>query len=210
MTGDQIADIAAAKGVVSVTEDAPIQATAYGNLQNWPSSDRRPVGRRRREGQSIPTIAIVDSGVEWRGDFYRRLIRQVDLTTTAPNSSGDGFGHGTLVAGLAVGDADRFTGVEPRANIVSLDVLDDAGNGTVSNLLAACDWILQNKGRYNIDVANFSIERIERRGSAERSARQGGREALAERSGGRRGVGELRDRRGRERRRVRARPTIRS
>ena len=49
------------------------------------------------------------------------------------------------------------------------------------------------------------VERIERRGSAERSARQGGREAVAERRGGRRGCGELRDRRGRERRRVRAR-----
>ena len=139
-----------------MTEDAPIQATAYGNLQNWPASVGAQWGDPPRRTE-FPTIAIVDSGVESRGDFGRRLIRQVDLTTTGANSSGDGFGHGTLVAGLAVGDADRFTGVEPRANIVSLDVLDDAGNGTVSNLLAACDWILQNKGRYNIDVANFSL-----------------------------------------------------
>ncbi len=116
-----------------------------------------PSGATAPRRTEFPTIAIVDSGVEWRGDFYRRLIRQVDLTTTGTNSPGDGFGHGTLVAGLAVGDADRFTGVEPHANILSLDVLDDAGNGTVSNLLAACDWILQNKGRYNIDVANFSL-----------------------------------------------------
>ena len=40
---------------------------------------------------------------------------------------------------------------------MSLDVLDDQGNGTVSDLLAACDWILQNKDKYDIRVANFSI-----------------------------------------------------
>ena len=156
VTGDQISDIAAAPGVVSVTEDAPIQATSYGNLQNWPASVGAQWGDPPRKAE-FPRIAIVDSGVETRGDFGRRIIRQVDLTTTGVNSSGDGFGHGTLVAGLAAGGADRFTGVEPRADILSLDVLDDAGNGTVSNLLAACDWILQNKRWYNIDVANFSL-----------------------------------------------------
>ena len=41
--------------------------------------------------------------------------------------------------------------------IVSLDVLDDTGAGTVSDVLAACDWILQNKEQYNIRVANFSL-----------------------------------------------------
>jgi serine protease AprX len=156
VTGDQISDIAAAQGVVSVTEDAPIQATSFSNLQNWPTSVGAQWGDVSRRTE-FPTIAIVDSGVEQRSDFGKRLLRQVDLTTSGTNSWGDGFGHGTLVAGLAVGGADRFTGVEPHANIVSLDVLDDAGNGRVSNLLAACDWILQNKRWYNIDVANFSL-----------------------------------------------------
>ena len=49
VTGDQIADIAAAPGVVSVTEDAPVQATAYGNLQNWPRASA-PSGATHREG----------------------------------------------------------------------------------------------------------------------------------------------------------------
>ena len=62
-----------------------------------------------------------------------------------------------MVAGLAAGEKDGFTGVEPRANLVSLDVLDNSGNGTVSDVLAACDWILKYKDKYSIDVANFSI-----------------------------------------------------
>ena len=204
VTGDQISDIAAAPGVVSVTEDAPIQATSYGNLQNWPTSVGAQWGDPPRKTE-FPRIAIVDSGVEPRGDFGRRIIRQVDLTTTGVNSSGDGFGHGTLVAGLAAGGADRFTGVEPRADILSLDVLDDAGNGTVSNLLAACDWILQNKRWYNIDVANFSLNASSGVGvqndpvdrAVEKLWLNGVVVVTA--------AGKLRDRRSRERCRVRAR-----
>ena len=36
-------------------------------------------------------------------------------------------------------------------------MLDDSGAGKVSDVLAACDWILRNKDTYDIEVANFSI-----------------------------------------------------
>ena len=104
VTGDQISDIAAAQGVVSVTEDAPIQATAYGNLQNWPASvgaqwgdAPRKQSSRRSRSSTRASSREATSADESSG--------QVDLTTTGANSSGDGFGHGTLVAGLAVGGA---------------------------------------------------------------------------------------------------------
>ena len=38
-----------------------------------------------------------------------------------------------------------------------MHVFLDAGNGKASDVLAACDWILQNKVKYNIKVANFSV-----------------------------------------------------
>ena len=44
------------------------------------------------------------------------------------------------------GAVDGYTGAEPRAKIVSLDVLDNTGKGRVSDVLAACDWILQEQG----------------------------------------------------------------
>ena len=40
---------------------------------------------------------------------------------------------------------------------MSLDVLDDTGTGTVSDVIAACDWILRYRNYYNIRVANFSL-----------------------------------------------------
>ena len=36
-------------------------------------------------------------------------------------------------------------------------VLDKYGQGTVSNALAALNWCLQNKSKYNIRVANLSL-----------------------------------------------------
>jgi len=157
ITGAQLAELAAADGVLAVTEDTPVFANAYGNPQTWAPTvgvqwDTSPAGA------SYPTIAVVDSGVQGRTDFGSRLRRQVDFTSgTGSNSSGDGFGHGTLVAGLAAGGNDRYTGVEPRSRIVSLDVLDDTGAGKVSDVIAACDWILRYRNFYNIRVANFSL-----------------------------------------------------
>ena len=158
VTGDELADLAAADGVIAVTEDTPIQASgsSYSNAQGWVATIGAQWGAPPA-GTSYPTIAIVDSGVESRSDFGPRLAAQVDLTSGGANRNGDGFGHGTLVAGLAGGGAKGYTGSEPRGEIVSLDVLDDAGAGRVSDVISACDWILQNKDRYDIGVANFSL-----------------------------------------------------
>ncbi len=156
LTGAQLEEIATLPGIVSVTEDASVRATGLGNRQSWPETVGLH-GEPAARSAHYPTIAIVDSGVEPRGDFGNRLIRQVDFTSTGTNSPGDGFGHGTLVAGLAAGGGDGFSGVEPRARILSLDVLDDTGAGRVSDLLAACDWILTNKDRFQIGVVNFSL-----------------------------------------------------
>ena len=156
ITGAQLNDVVTSDGVVAVTEDAPVHTTGYGNLQSWPQTIGAQWGPTAKNAD-YPSIAIVDSGVQARSDFSGRLRTQVDFTDGIGNSGGDGFGHGTLVAGLAAGGARNYSGAEPRADIVSLDVLDDQGIGRESDVLAACDWILQNKDNYDIRVANFSI-----------------------------------------------------
>ena len=50
-----------------------------------------------------------------------------------------------------------YAGASPNAKLVSLDVIDDSGMGLTSDVIAAADWILRNKARYNIRVANFSL-----------------------------------------------------
>jgi serine protease AprX len=106
----------------------------------------------------MPTIAIVDSGIEpGRADFGGRLLASVNLTSLVPNSPGDGRGHGTFVASVAAGAATGYTGAAPGAGLVSLDVMDDYGMARTSDVITAADWILRNRAAYNIRVANFSL-----------------------------------------------------
>ena len=81
----------------------------------------------------------------------------MNFSTLPDNSAGDGRGHGTFVAGIAAGGADGYTGGTPQAKLVSLDVMDDHGVARTSDVIAACQWILANKDKYNIRIANFSL-----------------------------------------------------
>ena len=168
LTGAQIVELAGQGGILTITPDSKIRLSVtnggFSSNQNWVtaasaadvwSSTLRP-----------PAIAVVDSGVQaCRSDFSdtgagcnTRVIARVTMTSLLPNSSGDGRGHGTLVAGLAAGSRDGYAGVAPTAPIVSIDVMDDNGMAVTSDVIAAADWILANKSRYNIRVANFSLQ----------------------------------------------------
>ena len=108
----------------------------------------------------MPAIAVVDSGIQAnRADFGFGLgVRaQTTITNLQPNSPGDGRGHGTFVAGIAAGVGQNYAGAAPTAPIVSIDVMDDHGMAMTSDVIAAADWIIANKARYNIGVANFSL-----------------------------------------------------
>jgi len=132
---------------------------AVGVDQIWPSDCRtRRCGTGPRVSGPAPTIAFVDSGIEAdRSDFGDRVLADVNLTSLPNNSPGDGYGHGTLVAGLAAGSSPSYTGAAPTAGIVSLDVMDDQGMAQTSDVIRAAQWILQHRDEYGIRVANFSL-----------------------------------------------------
>jgi serine protease AprX len=128
----------------------------------WPyeSGVAKLWGTATSPAPQAPTIAIVDSGIEAnRADFGNgsRVVGSVTLTGSTANTPGDGRGHGTFVAGIAAGSADHYAGAAPNAGILSIDVMDDTGTARTSDVIAACGFILANKGKYNIRVANFSL-----------------------------------------------------
>src|SRR4030095_2805961 len=47
--------------------------------------------------------------------------------------------------------------IAPGAKLVNLRVLDSKGNGRVSGLLTALDWLLANKSNYNVRGVNMSL-----------------------------------------------------
>ncbi|HJW62291.1 MAG TPA: S8 family serine peptidase, partial [Actinomycetes bacterium] len=83
----------------------------------------------------------------------------------------DTYGHGTHMAGIIAGradaavaasyagDATNFLGMAPDARIVSVKVADAMGAADVSQVIAAIDWVVQNKtaGGLNIRVLNLSF-----------------------------------------------------
>jgi serine protease AprX len=141
-----------------VTPDVKVQASGLVNsTQLWPYESGNAVNWPRDTNLKLPAIAIVDSGVQNRSDFGGRLIASANLSTLPNNSAGDGRGHGTFVAGIAAGSAAGVAGAAPSANLVSLDVMDDSGTGSTTDIIAACQWILDHKDQYNIKVANFSL-----------------------------------------------------
>src|SRR5205085_1170760 len=55
---------------------------------------------------------------------------------------------------IAHGD---YIGIAPNANLINLRVLNSQGVGATSNVLAALDWVMQNRAAYNIRVVNMSL-----------------------------------------------------
>jgi serine protease AprX len=133
------------------------------NAQLWPWATGAPVDWVNGTPKA-PTIAIVDSGIAaTRSDVAGRVLGQVNLASLPGNTpTGDGYGHGTFVAGIAAGAAPGYAGVAPKANLMSVDIMNDQGQATVADVVAAADWILQNKTQYNIKVANFSLHAVNR------------------------------------------------
>ncbi len=155
-------DALAKKPYLTITPDAPVQLSGEYSKQLWPyeSGAARLWGTALHPAPAAPTIAIVDSGIDAKRadfDYGARVLPQVTMTSLTPNAPGDGRGHGTFVAGMAAGGAAGYAGAAPNARILPIDVMDDHGMALTSDVIAACDYILQHKAAMNIRVANFSL-----------------------------------------------------
>ena len=162
LTGAQVLALAHDTSV-AIVPDARVVLTGIGNKQKWYDSVQahwyKDSPFLKSSSGSMPTIAIVDSGIDpAAANVNGRFLGQVDLTSISPNSAGDGWGHGTMVASLAASSDDHYAGDSPTAKLISLDVVNDVGEARTSDVIAACDWILANRSAYNIRVVNLSLQ----------------------------------------------------
>ncbi|MGZ8707212.1 MAG: S8 family serine peptidase [Gaiellaceae bacterium] len=161
LTGAQILAVAADKHVTAITADARVRLSALASTnEKWPfvTGVQKYWANGATPAAPAATIAIVDSGIDaTRPEFAGRIAANVNLSSLSGNSPGDGRGHGTFVAGIAAGDMQGKSGAAPGAKIVSIDVMNDQGMAKTSDVIAAADWILANKAKYGIRVANFSL-----------------------------------------------------
>src|SRR5690349_19447792 len=117
------------------------------------------------DGNGI-AIAIVDSGIYGAHTSFTdtqtglsRIVVSIDFT--GEGRTDDPYGHGTHVASAAAGNGliskGEYIGIAPRAKLVNLRVLNSTGTGSVSNVLAAFNWLLSNAAAYNVRVVNLSL-----------------------------------------------------
>lgn len=95
------------------------------------------------------TVALIDTGVSDEAVGLDH-VTHVNVTD-APQ--GDGLGHGTFLAGI-IGGTGTFPGVAPGADLVDVQVSDEEGNTSLSQVLAGLDAV---KKHGDVDVLNISL-----------------------------------------------------
>ena len=113
-------------------------------------------------GKNI-TIAFIDTGIYPHIDFiypYNRIINFKDLINNKVLPYDDN-GHGTFVASVCTGsgkrEKNRYSGVSPQANIVSIKALDKNGETNSNIILDAMQYVYDNAEKFNIKIVCMSF-----------------------------------------------------
>jgi serine protease AprX len=118
------------------------------------------------DGKGI-TVAVIDSGVyadnDFKGESKKDPYRIIYAISFSPGSfkTDDATGHGTHVAGIVGGNGlasdGMYAGVAPNVNLINLKVSDETGMAYESDVVAAMQWVYDNKDLYNVRVVNISL-----------------------------------------------------
>jgi serine protease AprX len=169
--------LASVHGQVADVPDSALDAIASLPGVAGVSLDRRVTGTLERTGPTIGSnwvhdslglngsgigVAILDSGVaSWHDDLATNQVVYFADFVNFQTSAYDDYGHGTHVAGIIAGSGydsgGARRGIAPGASLVVLKVLDGAGQGYISNVIAAIDYAIANKNTYHIRVMNLSV-----------------------------------------------------
>ncbi len=115
------------------------------------------------------TVAVIDSGIAWDhvalggglGPGYR-VVGGWDFTEendANPYDDGPLGFHGTHVAGIIGSDSPTNSGVAPGADLVALRVFNDVGQGQLSWVERALQWVHDNRNAFEnpITTVNLSL-----------------------------------------------------
>jgi subtilisin family serine protease len=115
------------------------------------------------------TVAVIDSGIAWDhvalgrgyGPGYR-VVGGWDFTEendAFPYDDGPMGFHGTHVAGIVGSDDPAHSGVSPDVDLVSLRVFNDLGQGQLSWVERALQWVHEHRNSFEhpITTVNLSL-----------------------------------------------------
>jgi subtilisin family serine protease len=156
--------------VLTVEEDMPVSGLAIQNTQSpTPAWGMDRVDQREKVGLTGSvsaygyrsagagaTIYIGDTGIYPHNDLAGRVSTSGYSAITDGNGTVDCNGHGTHVAATAAGTK---YGLAKNAKLVPVRILNCAGSGMYSQVIAGLDWILspENPNSKSRAVLNLSI-----------------------------------------------------
>jgi serine protease AprX len=168
---------------VADVPDLSLPALAQSPAVQRIARDRLTLGAMERTGPTVGAtavrqelgydgsgidVAVIDSGVTfWHDDLTQagvpgsqRVDQFVDFVG-GHSTPYDDYGHGTHVAGIIASNGfdsgGARSGIAPGAHLVVLKVLDGSGGGRISDVIAAFDYVVNNKDLFHIRVINLSV-----------------------------------------------------
>lgn len=110
-------------------------------------------------GQGV-RAAVLDTGITLHPDFDTRIIGFRDFVNHREKIYDDGK-HGTHVSGILAGSgklsAGIYGGMAPLSEILVGKVLDHTGNGSVENVVAGVEWLLEIHRKLDLRIVNISV-----------------------------------------------------
>ncbi len=124
-----------------------------------PTTRAQQIWSHGNEGEGV-TIAIIDTGIAPHPDLDSRIIAFHDVIHQKTQPYDDN-GHGTHCAGCAAGNGSqsngKYKGAAPKSSLVGVKVLNQFGEGRISDLIAGVDWCIQQREKYNIRILSLSL-----------------------------------------------------
>lgn len=171
LTAAQAASLAADPNVARIEADVPVKASATQSGASWAldridSSDPNFTANFSypdSAGSGVQVFAV-DGGLQSEFEIFpgypspnpefEGRVRTGFSFVDDGNGTLDCYGHGTHVAGLI---ASTTYGVAKSATLIPVKVLDCDGNGNMSDVVAALDWIAANRDQSKPTVVNISV-----------------------------------------------------
>lgn len=120
------------------------------------SAVRAPQAWQITKGSSDVTVAVIDDGIDLNHELFQSRIVNAYNIFRGDDHLSAGVGHGTHVAGLAVGGTSRLSqgvaGMAPECRLMPVQVFDN-GHTTISCVIRGIMYAVQK----NADVVNISI-----------------------------------------------------
>ena len=161
--------------VVGLTLNSKVHSTGLDASQlatSYPKTTRADkLWQRGITGAGIG-VGVIDTGIAGDQPDFKdaagnsRVVANV-ITSPGAATAGDGFGHGTHVAGIIAGDSSnraagdpfkgKYVGMAPGANLIAIKASDDAGNSTVLDVINGIAFAVDHKATFNLRVLNLSL-----------------------------------------------------